>query len=183
MAYNLNILLMNNSSDYDHLNKNLSLDPNNVTSDKIIRAYIRDSIDIINPVIKIFVDDNGGDSDGSNNNFNILLGAPIFNFNYCYIYNFKRYYFIDNYIFNDNNVILQLSEDYLTTWKTAILNVKGVCERCESQSLKDPYLLDNIMAQQYPKKLINKSKLTNSNIGNVSANSNVYYLMTVGGVS
>lgn len=55
-----------------------------------------------------------------------LVYGNDFNFNYCYISDFKKYYFIDNIIVKRNGfVICSLSEDCMTTYKDVILQSKG----------------------------------------------------------
>lgn len=62
-------------------------------------------------------------------------------FNYVYIHEFDRYYYIINiYSIRNNLWELSLSVDVLMTYKNGILNSKGFIER--SESLVNPNIID-----------------------------------------
>ena len=66
-------------------------------------GYIKGDCNILAPIIK-------------------LTGTDLFNFNYCYIPIFNRYYFIDDCTILSNGVsVITLSIDVLKTYSTAIL--------------------------------------------------------------
>lgn len=49
-----------------------------------------------------------------------------FDFNYCYISDFEKYYFIDNVtVFRNGFIICDISEDCITTYKDLILAATG----------------------------------------------------------
>lgn len=59
-------------------------------------------------------------------------------FNYCYIPMFKRYYFIDNWVSEYNNIwSCDLTEDYLASWRSDILNSAQYVLRSASESDSD----------------------------------------------
>lgn len=60
-----------------------------------------------------------------------------FNFNYCYIPDFKKYYFVSNTSINRNGfIICNLIEDCITTYKDDILKASGTVTR----SFNSPYM-------------------------------------------
>lgn len=78
----------------------------------IANVLLKDKTDIKNPVLKLKSDDS------------------IFGFNYCYIPNFKRFYFINNIrVFPNSIYELDLSVDVLETFKADILKSKGFVNR------------------------------------------------------
>lgn len=84
---------------------------------------LRDECDIINPVISI------------------VGMKPNDTFNYCYIPEFSRYYFItDKKIITTSVVEISLHEDVLQTWSQYILQQEGVVLRNEFEY--DSMLID-----------------------------------------
>lgn len=60
-----------------------------------------------------------------------------FNFNYCYISDFGKYYFIDNVtILRNGFIVCNLTEDVLMTYKELILSASGTI----TKSFNSPYL-------------------------------------------
>lgn len=69
-----------------------------------INVYLRPELNVHNPIIKIQIPPN------------------IYGFNYVYIDEFKKYYFVDNFRFlGANTYLLTLSLDVLQTYKDTIL--------------------------------------------------------------
>lgn len=60
-----------------------------------------------------------------------INGVP--EFNYVYIADFKRYYYVDSIVSIRNNLwAVSLSCDVLYTYRNAILNCEGFIDRCEN---------------------------------------------------
>lgn len=95
----MTVTLFNNSSDRRQLNKNL-------TEIKTISAISKGDINIISPTIII-------------NYFNNV------DFNYCYISDFNRYYFVNSIsLLQGQRVQIELKIDVLMTYKADIENLK-----------------------------------------------------------
>lgn len=94
----MTVTLFNNSSDKRQLNKN-------ITEIKTIAAISKGDINIISPTIII-------------NYFNNV------DFNYCYISDFKRYYFVNSItLLQGQRVQIELKIDVLMTYKEEIKNL------------------------------------------------------------
>lgn len=115
-----NIILYNNTSDNNSLNKTL-------TEIKVIDGYFRHEVEITNPDITIEYDElyNSG-------------VAP----NYLYLKDFNRYYFINNITFVRDGVWeLHCSVDVLMSFKDKILKLDAFIERQENEF--DETLIDS----------------------------------------
>lgn len=88
-------------------------------------GYIKEPSSIINPTILVEA------------NLEVLAGC-----NYCYIPEFKRYYYINNIVSATNDTCtLNLHVDVLMSFKDALNNCKGYVERNEdivSVMIQDP---------------------------------------------
>lgn len=97
----MNIIFYKTLSEKNKINKILT---DNIT----IQGTLKEDVNIINPSIKI----------KTNDNFNI------FDYNYCYLLELKRYYYIDSITINSTNIFtIDLSIDVLMTYKNDILNL------------------------------------------------------------
>lgn len=102
----MRIQFYNNHSGVNIINKNLE-----VVGEEI-NFTLKEDTNILNPVLKL-AGYNGG--------------------NYCYIPDFNRYYFIDNYNLNSQGIYeLFLSVDVLATYKEDLLNGKLLIKSDES---------------------------------------------------
>lgn len=100
--------------------------PKTLSNGAELVGNLRDECDIINPVISI------------------VGMKPNDTFNYCYIPEFSRYYFItDKKVITTNVVEISLHEDVLQTWSQYILQQEGVVLRNEFEY--DSMLVDNIV--------------------------------------
>lgn len=100
--------------------------PKTLTNGSELVGNLRDECDIINPVISI------------------VGMKPNDTFNYCYIPEFSRYYFIiDKKVITTSVVEISLHEDVLQTWSQYILQQEGVVLRNEFEY--DNMLVDNIV--------------------------------------
>ena len=88
--------------------------PKSLSNGSELVGNLRDECDIINPVISI------------------VGMKPNDTFNYCYIPEFSRYYFItDKKVITTSVVEISLHEDVLQTWSKYILQQEGVVLRNE----------------------------------------------------
>lgn len=103
------------NSEHNRVNKTLL---NEYTLDNV---FLLDGQDILNPSIRV----------DSNN---------VFYYNYVYISEFGRYYYIENVTQDyDGLATVKLSIDVLMTYKNEILNTTGLINRAD----KNQYLVDN----------------------------------------
>lgn len=102
----MKIQFYNNHSGINIINKNLEI------VGEEINFTLKEDTNILNPILKL-AGYNGG--------------------NYCYIPDFNRYYFIDNYNLNSQGIYeLFLSVDVLTTYKADLLSGKLLIKSDES---------------------------------------------------
>lgn len=100
----MDIYLYNNNNPSNTINKTL-------TNEKHFNINFKDIADINNPTIK-------------------LTSTQLLMFNYCYIPDFERYYFINNISTTPNGVyILTLKCDVLESFKDDILQSDGLVTR------------------------------------------------------
>lgn len=93
--------LYKNSSENNDLNKNIS-------DEKIVKGYSRTVIDMLNPVID-------------------LQGIEINKYNYCYVQQLNRYYYIENISISPNGIYrLSMRIDVLMTYRDDILASQGL---------------------------------------------------------
>ena len=77
----------------------------------------------------------------------IIINTRAFNFNYVYIPNFGRYYYVDNIkLLGGERIGVDCSVDVLMSHKAAILSSQCIAERSSSSS--DPYLQDDKVASK-----------------------------------
>lgn len=115
----MNVVLYNYSGDRRKINKYLA------TIATVTILAITDDTNILHPTI--------------------VIDTRAFNFNYVYIANFGRYYYVDNIkLMGGERIALQLSVDVLMSHKSAILSSQVIADR--SSSNNDPYLKDNKIA-------------------------------------
>jgi len=93
---------------------------------KVMQCEIKDTCDIINPVLVL---------DGIGPNIES-------DYNYCYIEQWTRYYYVTRYVFKDGYWNLHLSVDTLATWKSYIGASYQYIERAASDG--DGSIVDNL---------------------------------------
>lgn len=122
----LTVNLMVNSSPVEKIGKSLS-------SSLSFACSLKDNTSVLNPVIIIKSSDN------------------IYNFNYMYIQELNRYYFINDIISVNNNIWeIHGHVDVLETYKESILNLNAVIKR--QRDLYNLYLNDpDFMTYNYDK--------------------------------
>lgn len=108
------------NSEHNRINKEL-------TNEYILNdVYLLDAQNILNPSIRV----------DSNN---------VFYYNYCYIEEFHRYYYIDDVTEEFNGLaVCKLSVDVLMSYKTDILNTVGLINHADqNQYLHDDNIVTN----------------------------------------
>lgn len=135
----LTVTLYNSASPVEKIGKTL-------TSGGTYSCSLKDTTSILNPVLIIRTSD------------------PVYNYNYLYIQEFGRYYFIND-IKSVNNNVWEISAhvDVLETYKSAILANSAVIKRQASQYnlyLDDPdfhaYNYERIQTLQFPQNSFSK---------------------------
>lgn len=119
----MTITLYHNDSDKRTLNKNIT------NAGALNNAVIIDDTSILTPRLK--VRDNG-----------IIMVQ----YNYCYIADFKRYYFITDVTISNGYIYIDLKVDVLMTYQNEIKNLYAVIKR---QQTACNYYLDDEMYKSY----------------------------------
>lgn len=123
--------------------------------DVVTDVFFKSQTDIINPVLTLKKDD------------------TIFNYNYAFIEQLKRYYFINDIkVFPNNIYEVQLSIDVLQTYKDDILNGWGTVRQ---QSNVNPYYNSGYQSEVRTDTTVYKSDTS------ITTGSNIV-LVTIGGV-
>lgn len=106
----MRIIFYTNNSDSNELNKNINL----VTE---LQCNVnKDNLDVLSPIL-----------------FLSYFDIKELNINYCYIEELNRYYFINSYTIEKNNLIkLQLETDVLMTFKNDILLSSGIVKETKN---------------------------------------------------
>jgi len=125
--YKFHISLYKNQSDSNVINKVL-------TNETLITGISRNEINILQPVITV-------------TNFNVN------NFNYCFVNELLRYYYITQNIINpDNTITIHLRVDVLKTYEVDIKASKGLITK---QRAYNPYYGDYAVAYEFTEKRYN----------------------------
>ena len=145
----MNIILYVNNSEKNKIGKTL-------TNDISLSGTLRDATNIINPVILIEISEIG-------------------NYNYCYINNFNRYYFItDITVIRTGLFAISLMVDVLESFKSDIKNLSVILLNTQnvgsSNYLPSPVFRNNV-----------KSKTDILNFPNGLNDSGEFILITAGG--
>lgn len=126
----MNVTFSKNNSDKRYLNKTLS-NPLNVTG-----VSLYDSTSVTNPVLKV----SGGPS-------------KIANYNYVYIPDFNRYYYITDFTVENGYILVSCKVDVLMSYKTSIGACPCIVNRQEKKF--NFYLNDNeFKTYQYTKQFV-----------------------------
>lgn len=106
----MRIIFYTNNSDSNELNKNINL----VTE---LQCNVnKDNLDVLSPIL-----------------FLSYFDIKKLNINYCYIEELNRYYFINSYTIEKNNLIkIQLETDVLMTFKNDILLSSGIVKETKN---------------------------------------------------
>lgn len=109
--YKYTLKLYKNNSENNVIDKD-------IVNETVINGYSRSVVDMLNPVIE-------------------LAGIELNEFNYCYVQELQRYYYIENITISPNGVYkLSLQVDVLKTYKDDILASSGLITK---NQLYNPY--------------------------------------------
>lgn len=145
----MNIILYVNNSEKNKIGKNL-------TNDFSLSGTLRDATNIINPVILLELNEIG-------------------NYNYCYIPNFNRYYFItDITVIRTGLFAISLMVDVLESFKTNIKNLSVILLNTQNVGTNN-YLSSQVFRNNV------KSKTDIINFPNGLNDSGEFILITAGG--
>lgn len=145
----MNIVLCENKSEKNKINKS-------ITPGVMLSGTLRNESNVVTPSIVINIDN------------------PTI-YNYAYIEDFKRYYFITDYISIRTGIWqLNLKSDVLMSFKDSILNSKSLINKTESVG-KNNYLSGNNWVNNC------KTKTDIISFSNGLLNDGQYILITAGG--
>lgn len=115
----MEIILYKNTAERNRVNKS-----NYISIVGTVRGTLRTSVSITKCVISI-------------------EGEP--NFNYVYIPEFNRYYFVDDFIIVNNKLIdVSISVDVLMSYYNQLINLSAFIDRSQNtEGNNEPYLTDN----------------------------------------
>lgn len=128
-------------------------------TDKTVTGTVRDSLDVYKP--------------------SILVAQDISDYNYMYIPEFGRYYFISGCVAVRTGLyqITDVLEDVLMSLKSQFLNIEAIIDKTELKSLGDEYIDDGsfITSSKMVTQIYNYSSGFNDNPD--------FILLTAGGVA
>lgn len=109
--------------------------------------------------------------------------VDIVNYNYCYVSDWGRYYFIQNIItMPGGRIELRCAEDVLTSNADAIKDIVGTVGRQQSSSMRDKWLQDPKMLQQAKIYTYNKHFSENPfTLGDGAFFDQIHYILSVVG--
>lgn len=135
----------------------------NLTSAQSYIGQARGEISIENPVITI------------------ISSVSLINFNYCFIEEFNRYYFIDSKKLVRNNVWeFTLSEDYLYTWRNSIYSWTVQLERAQKAGNVNMYLNDGALSQMAGNNYTQWNFTDENGVARKFPDEQYYYILTAG---
>lgn len=119
--YTYTLKLYKNSSENNDVLKNLS-------DEKIIKGSSRSVVDMLSPVID-------------------LAGVDVNSYNYCYVEELQRYYYIENMILSPNGITrLTMRVDVLMSYREDILESQGMITKNRDFN---PYTSDYDVESRY----------------------------------
>lgn len=108
--------------------------PTTETTSRTYQCLLREPTSIVNPVLELM---------GRRNSYQVI-GDDIYTFNYVYIDKFKRYYFVNDVVYNNNMWVISLVVDVLATYRNDIMNSRQYIIRNATE------YDDTIIDSQYP---------------------------------
>lgn len=126
----------------------------NYSTVKSVSGKLTDGCSIINPVVRVVFDEN-------------LISA-----NYCYISEFRRYYFITDITVENDTMIINMHSDVLMNASTDIKNSVGTITRSNKKmnDITDPLVIQT-----------NEHLTQFRSLGTININTEGYYILNIGG--
>lgn len=123
-----------------------------LTNEITVNGRLRAECSVENPVIEL------------------EYSSSLTSYNYAYIPEFRRYYFIEPPVYSGKYLTFTMKEDYLYSWKNDILSSQGTATRSNygNNTIKDNMILE------LPKKRVEYRKLGNAITGST-------YVVIIGG--
>ena len=122
------------------------------------------------------------------NNINVsaphfrIKGITVNTYNYCYVPDFKRYYYINGVSAQYNNVYdISCDVDVLMSFKDSILNCRGILERSKNQG--NVLIADNNYNINRVDDTITNLAFSGCELTTSSNATNCYLLLTFGGTN
>jgi hypothetical protein len=131
--------------------------PTSTTPKLETEGYIKSPSSLLNPVVELSVE-------------------PL-NYQYAYIYEFKRYYFITDIVFNKGLWLVSLRVDVMGTYKTTIGASTSYILRAAASGKQNPHIIDNAFPLTGA---ITTAKESIEAQGTASFNSGYYYITVTG---
>lgn len=114
----MNVSFYYNQSDDRQINKTL-------IEEKVFEGTLRDNVDIMNPVVRFF-------------------SSEILRYNYCYISDFQRYYFITSVTAVSNDIYdVNFTTDVLMSFRGEILQYPVIVDKQSQKANGDEYIDDS----------------------------------------
>ena len=114
----MNVSFYYNQSDDRQINKTL-------IEEKVFEGTVRDNVDVMNPVVRFF-------------------SSEILRYNYCYIPDFHRYYFITSVTAVSNDIYdVNFTTDVLMSFRGEILQYPVIVDKQSQKANGDEYIDDS----------------------------------------
>ena len=114
----MNVSFYYNQSDDRQINKTL-------IEEKVFEGTVRDNVDVMNPVVRFF-------------------SSEILRYNYCYIPDFQRYYFITSVTAVSNDIYdVNFTTDVLMSFRGEILQYPVIVDKQSQKDNGDEYIDDS----------------------------------------
>ena len=114
--------------------ENSTSTPSAGTAETFNTILLKDNCSIVNPAIKL----------------NAAINANVYNWNYCYIQEFSRYYFINDWKWESGLWVAYLDVDPLASFRLAIGQQSLYVLRAAYAANQDPIFDGNIVDNEYP---------------------------------
>ena len=104
---------------------------------KTVSCYCKEPVDYFNPT------------------FVLNYAAAYNSYNYCYVPDWNKYYFINSItLAQGEKTVIQCTEDVLKTFSTEIDEIRATAERTGDLNYVDTYLPDNVPMKQYSRDFV-----------------------------
>lgn len=114
--------------------ENSTSTPSAGTAETFNNILLKDNCSIVNPAIKL----------------NVAINANVFNWNYCYIQEFGRYYYITDWLWENGLWVAETQVDVLASFRVAIGQQSLYILRAYHDSSDNPIYNGNVIDTTYP---------------------------------